>query len=75
MVMEVFKVFSQGQGSTASSSSSHVLAGVVGEPLQGGFRTFPRGEKCGVGSALGVGTGCGLFSLDSGGSWRFRGAR
>ena len=49
------------QGSTASSSSSHVRAGAADEPFQGGFSHFsPEDKKCGVGSALGVGTGCGL---------------
>ena len=48
------------QGSTASSSSSHVGAGAADEPFRGFFALFPRGTKCGVGSALGVGTGCGL---------------
>ena len=49
------------QGSTASSSSSHVLAGAADEPFQGFFRTFPQMKKSAeVGSALGVGTGCGL---------------
>ena len=53
--------FLPGQGSTASSSSSHVRAGAVDEPFQGVFRTFLHmKKKCGVGSALGVGTGCGL---------------
>ena len=28
--------------------------------FKGFFALFPRGKKCGVGSALGVGTGCGL---------------
>ena len=37
--------FFPGQGSTASSSSSHVRAGVVDEPFQGGFRTFLRLKK------------------------------
>ena len=45
-----------GQGSTASSS--HV--GAADGAGQGVFRTFPRGKKCGVKSALGVGTECGL---------------
>ena len=33
------------QGSTASSSSSHVRAGAVDEPFQGGFRTFHQRKK------------------------------
>ena len=67
---------SQGQGSTASSSSSHVRAGAVDEPFQGFFfALFSKGKKCGVGSALGVGTGCGLFSMDSGGLCRVHGGR
>ena len=46
-----------GQGSTASSS--HV--GAADGAGQGVFRTLPQiKKKCGVGSALGVGTGCGL---------------
>ena len=45
-----------GQGSAASSSRS----GLADEAGQGFFRTFPRGKKCGVGSALGVGIGYGL---------------
>ena len=49
------------QGSAASSSSSHVRVGAVDEPSQGVFGTFPHMKKsAGVGSALGVGTGCGL---------------
>ena len=48
------------QGSTASSPSSHARAGAVDEPFPGVFRTFPHRKKCGVGSALGVGTGCAL---------------
>ena len=48
-------------GLQGSSSSSHVRAGAADEPFQGVFRTFHRmGKGCVVGSALGVGTGCGL---------------
>ena len=39
------------------------------------FALFPEGKKCGVGSALGVGTGCGLYSMDSGGLCRVHGDR
>ena len=48
-----------GPGSAASSSHS---PGVADEAFTGFFfyRTFPRGKKCAVGSALGVRTGCGL---------------
>ena len=46
-----------GQGLAASSS--HV--GAADDAGQWFFRTFPRGKKCGVRSALGVGTECGLF--------------
>ena len=42
-----------GQGSASSSSSLDHAGQVV-------FRTFPRGKKCGVRSALEVGTECGL---------------
>ena len=34
------------------------------------FALFPEGKKCGARSALGVGTGCGLYSMDAGGLWR-----
>ena len=34
-----------GHGSTASSSSSHVPAGAVDEPVSRVFRTFPHGKK------------------------------
>ena len=54
--VEVFKALAQSQGS-ASSSSSLDHAG------QGVFRTFRRGKKCGVRSALEVGTECGLQSI------------
>ena len=37
--------FLPGQGSTASSSSSHVRAGAVDELFTGVFRTFPRLKK------------------------------
>ena len=37
--------FRSGQGSTASSSSSHVPAGAVDEPSHGVFRTFPSWQK------------------------------
>ena len=43
--------------------------------FQGGFRTFSRGQKCDVRSALGVGTECGLYFMDAGGLWRAHGAR
>ena len=36
---------SQGQGSTDSSSSSHVGAGAADDPFQGVFRTFPQMKK------------------------------
>ena len=60
-----------GQGSTASSS--HV--GAADGAGQGVFRTFPQLKKVRVGSALGVGTGCGLYSMDSGGLCRVHGVR
>ena len=41
----------------------------------GFFALFPGGKKCGVGSALGVRTGCGLYSMDSGGLCRVHGGR
>ena len=34
--------------------------------FKGVFRTFPRPKKCEVGSALGVGTECGLYSVHAG---------
>ena len=51
--------FLPGQGSTASSSSSHVPAGSAEEAVSWVFfALFPgRKKKCGVGSALGVRTG------------------
>ena len=42
----------------ASSSS-----GLPGTANQGVFRIFPRGKKCAVGSAPGVGTLCGLYFI------------
>ena len=67
-----------------SSSSWSWRSGAVGFFLQGllhplthlalmkflhGFRTFPHmKKKCEVGSALGVGTECGLYSVHAGGS-------
>ena len=43
LMVVVFKVSSPGQGSTASSSSSHMRAGAVDEPWV--FRTFPQMKK------------------------------
>ena len=43
--------------------------------LLGFSHLSPNQKKCGVGSALGVGTGCGLSSMDSGGLRRLLGAR
>ena len=64
--------FLPGQGSSSSSR----FPGGADEGIQGGFRTFSRPEKsAGVGSALGVGTGCGLYSMDSGGLCRVHGGR
>ena len=60
-----------GQG---SSSLSRLLEN-TDAGIQGVFRTFPRGKKCGVWFALGVGTGCGLYSMDSGGLCRVHGHR
>ena len=38
---------------------------------KGFFALFPEEKKrCGARSALGVGTGCGLYSMDAGGLWR-----
>ena len=34
---------------------------------KGFFALFPEGKKCGARSALGVRTGCGLYSMDAGG--------
>ena len=45
--------------SSSGASSSH-SPGAVDEVFQVFFRTLPQIKKCGVGSALGVGTGCGL---------------
>ena len=55
--------------SSSGASSSH-SPGAVDEAFTGFFRTFPQIKKIGVGSALGVGTGCGLSSMDSGGLCR-----
>ena len=64
--------FLPGQG---SSSSSRLHDG-ADDGIQGVFRTFHREEKkCGGRSALGVGTGCGRYSMDAGGLWRPHGAR
>ena len=57
--------FLPGQGSTASSSSR--LLDDADKGIQGFFRTFPsRKKRCEVGSALGVGTECGLYSVHAG---------
>ena len=47
--------------------------GAADEVFTGFFRTFLRGKKCEVGSALGVGTECGLCFMDAGGLWRAHG--
>ena len=57
-----------GQGSAASSS----LVCAADDAGQGVFRTFPRGEKCGVRSALGVGTAPRVEPIHAGGSRRKR---
>ena len=57
--------FLPGQGSSSSSR----LHGGTDDGIQGVFSHFsPRRKKCGGRSALGVGTGCGLYSMDAGGS-------
>ena len=49
-----------------SSSSSSRLLDNADEGIQGVFALFPVRKKCDVGSALGVGTECGLYSVHSG---------
>ena len=59
-----------------NSAASFVRSGAADEFFPGSFRTFSRGQKkCDVGSALGVGTECGLYFMDAGGLWRAHGAR
>ena len=64
-----------GAGDPLSAASSAHSPGAVNEVFTWFFRTFLRGKKCGVVSALGVGTECGLCFMDAGGFWRAHGAR
>ena len=58
------------------SAASSVRSGAADEVFfQGGFALFPGRKKCEDRSALGVGTECGLYFMDAGGSWRAHGAR
>ena len=62
LMVVVFKVFARDRF-LLSASSSH-SPGAADEAFTEGFRTFPKNKKrCEVGSALGVGTECGLYSV------------
>ena len=41
---------------------------------KGFFALFPEGKSAGQGPHSGVGTGCGLYSMDAGGLWCAHGA-
>ena len=64
--------FLPGQG---SSSSSRFPWRQPMKEFKGFSHFYPVEKKCGVGSALGVRTGCGLYSMDSGGLCRVHGGR
>ena len=53
----------------SAASPAHSL-GAAAEVFTSVFRTFPVRKKYEVGSALGVGTECGLYSVHAGGSSR-----
>ena len=59
--------FSPRQNSAAFTAH---LSGAADEVFIGVFALFTHGKKCEVGSALGVGTECGLYFMDASGSWR-----
>ena len=59
-----------------NSAASSVRSSAADEVFPGGFsHFFPGAKKCDVGSALRVGTECGLYFMDAGGLWRAHGAR
>ena len=61
--------FLPGQSSSASSSSPAGVHGSADGPGEGFFRTFPHiKKKCEVGSAVRVGTECGLYCIHPGSS-------
>ena len=60
---EVLKVYAQIRIQLLPPRSVLVLRMV----FTGVFRTIPQGKKCEVGSALRVGTGCGLYFMNAGG--------
>ena len=62
--MLTFQFLVVGRDIPSAASSS----GLLGTANQGVFRTFSPREKCDVGSALGVGTGCGHPLIHAGGS-------
>ena len=59
--------------SNSAASSAH--SGAAYEVFPGFFALFPEEKKCDVGSALGVGTECGLYFMDAGGLRRAHVAR
>ena len=60
LVVGVFKVSSQDRGQRLRPLLRTCVLVPWMNRFKGFFRTFPYEKKCGVGSALGVGTGCGL---------------
>ena len=59
-----------------SAASSAPSPGAADEVFTWFFSHFSsREKKCEVGSALGVGTECGLYFMDGGGLWRALGAQ
>ena len=74
-VLEVFKVSSQDRVQRLRPLLRTCVLVLWMRLLLGFFHFSPNQKKCGVGSALGVGTGCGLYSMDSGGLCRVHGGR
>ena len=59
--VEVFQVFAQGRVPRRVDFFTMQM-----KEFNGFFALFPGPKKCGVGSALGVGTECGLYSVHAG---------
>ena len=70
LLVEVSKVFSQARVPHRVDCMTALMM-----EFKGFFALFCEGKKCGVGSALGVGTECGLYFMDSGGLCRVHGGR
>ena len=56
-----------------NSAASSVRSGAADEVFQWVCALFPGAKKCDVGSAIAVGTFCGLHFMDAGGLWRAHG--